>query len=140
MMVIGPEHAQAQLAGCITFADSGMLPSRILLYADAGAAAGAVPVGEPLAEIVLAKPCGTITDAVLTLHPAAPGGSMVLANGTPRAAHWVNGSGVLVAAGTVTDVDHDGDFSIGGAPTAPGDTSPALYAGGVVLLGTVTLL
>ena len=65
---------------------------------------------------------------------------MVLANGVPRAAHWVSGTGVLVAAGTVTDTDHDGDFRIGGAPTAPGDTSPTLYAGGLVLLGTVTLL
>ena len=139
MMTIGPAHALAQLAATLAFADDGALPSRVLLYADAALATGGTPFDAALAEIVLAKPCGTITDGVLTLHPAAPGGSMVLANGTPRAAHWVSGTGALVAAGTVTDVDHDGDFSIGGAPTAPGDTSPALYAGGVVLLGDVTL-
>ena len=93
--------------------------------------------GTVVGEVVF--PAGS-NDGVLTLHPAAPGGSMVLVGGTPRAAHWVNGAGVLVAAGTVTDTDHDGDFSVGGAPTAPGDTAPALYAGGLVLLGTVTLL
>lgn len=139
MMTIGPAHALAQLTATLAFADDGALPSRVLLYADAALATGGTPFDAPLAEVALAKPCGTITDGVLTLHPAAPGGSMVLINGTPRAAHWVNGAGVLVAAGTVTDTDNDGDFRIAGAPTAPGDTSPALYAGGVVLLGDVTL-
>ena len=140
MMTIGPAHALAQLAATLAFADDGALPSRVLLYADAALATGGTPFDAPLAEVALAKPCGTITDGVLTLHPAAPGGSMVLINGTPRAAHWVSGAGVLVAAGTVTDTDHDGDFSVGGAPTAPGDNAPSLYAGGLVLLGTVTLL
>ena len=140
MMTIGPAHALAQLAATLDFADTGALPSVIRLYADAALATGGTPFDAPLAEIALAKPCGTITDGVLTLHPAAPGGSMVLVGGTPRAAHWVSGTGALVAAGTVTDTDHDGDFSVGGAPTAPGDNAPALYAGGLVLLGTVTLL
>ena len=139
MMTIGPAHALAQLAATLAFADDGALPSVILLYADAALATGGTPFDAPLAEVALAKPCGTVTDGVLTLHFAAPGGSMVLINGTPRAAHWVNGAGVLVAAGTVTDVDNDGDFRIAGAPTAPGDTAPALYAGGLVLLGDVVL-
>lgn len=139
MMVVGTEHAMAQLAASLAFADAGAEPSRILLYADAAAAAGAAPAGEPLAEIVLSKPCGTIADGKLTLHPADPAGAMVLANGTPRAAHWVSGEGRLVGAGTVTDMAHEGDFRIGGATTAPGDDSPALYAGGLVLLGDVVL-
>ena len=139
MMVVGPEHALAQLAASLAFADAGAEPSRILLYADAAAAAGAAPAGEPLAEIVLSKPCGTIAAGKLTLHPADPAGTMVLANGTPRAARWVSGEGKLVAAGTVTDMARLGDFRIGGAPTAPGDDSPALYAGGLVLLGDVVL-
>ena len=140
MTTIGPAHALAQLSATLDFADTGASPSCIRLYADAALATGGTPFDAPLAEIALAKPCGTVTGGVLTLHPAAPGGSMVLATGTPRAAHWVSGTGALVAAGTVTDADNDGDFCISGAPTAPGDTSPALYAGGVVLLGTVTLL
>lgn len=139
MMVVGPEHALAQLAASLAFADMGALPSRIRLYADAGAAGGAAPAGIPLAEIVLAKPSGTIAAGKLTLHPVDSAGSMVLATGTPRAAHWVSGDGKLVAAGTVTDMDHSGDFRIGGAATAPGDDSPKLYAGGLVLLGAVVL-
>lgn len=139
MMTVGPEHALAQLVASISFADSGALPSRIRLYADAAAATGAAPTGEPLAEIALAKPCGTIAAGKLTLHVADPAGVMVLVPGIPRAAQWISGAGKLVAAGTVTDMDHGGDFRVAGSTTAPGDDSPMLYAGGKVLLGDVVL-
>ena len=138
-MTIGAEHTAAQLAASIAFADAGALPSVIRLYADAGAASGAAPSGGPLAELLLAKPCGTIAAGQLTLHVADPAGAMVLATGQPRAAQWVSGEGKLVAAGTVTDMDHGGNFRIDGAPTAPGDDTPTLYAGGLVLLGAVVL-
>lgn len=138
-MVIGPELALAQLAATLVFADAGALPSRILLYTDPAVATGAAPVEAPLAEITLAKPCATLVAGNLTLHPADASGAMVLIAGVPRAARWLSGDGKLATAGTVTDMDHTGDFRIGGAPTAPGDTSPALYAGGLVLLGAVVL-
>lgn len=139
MMVVGPEHALAQLAASLAFADMAALPSRIRLYAEAGVADGAAPTASPLAEVVLAKPCGTIAAGKLTLHVADPGGSMVLITGTPRGGQWVNGDGKLVSAGTVTDMGHSGDFRVGGAETAPGDDSPKLFAGGLVLLGAVVL-
>ena len=139
MMTIGPELALAQLAATLAFADAGAQPSAILLYADPAVATGAAPVDAPLAEIILAKPCATLAAGVLTLHPADASGAMVLATGVPRAARWVSGEGYLVAAGTVTDLDNGGDFTVGGAPTAPGDTAPTLTAGGKVLLGTVVL-
>ena len=139
MMVLGPEHALAQLAASIAFADTGAQPSSIRLYAAAGAATGATPAGAPLAEVTLAKPCGSIAAGQLTLHVADPAGAMVLATGQPRAAQWVSGAGLLVAAGSVTDMDHDGDFRIAGAATPAGDDTPALYAGGLVLLGAVVL-
>ena len=138
-LTIGPAHALAQLAATLAFSDAGAAAARILLYADAGAATGAAPGGAPLAEIALAKPCGSIAAGALTLHPADPAGAMVLATGQPRAAQWISGAGLLVAAGTVTDMDHGGDFRVGGAPTAPGDDTPTLYAGGLVLLGAVVL-
>ena len=138
-MTIGPDHALAQLAASIAFADAGAQPSRIRLYADAAAATGAVPVDGPLAEIALSKPCGTIAAGQLTLHVADAAGALVPVTGQPRAAQWVSGDDKLVAAGTVTDMDHGGDFRIGGAPTPPGDDTPALYAGGLVLLGAVVL-
>jgi len=138
-MILGPDHALAQLAASIAFADVGALPSVIRLYADAGAATGATPVGVPMAEVTLAKPCGSIAAGQLTLHVADAAGALVLVTGQPRAAQWVSGDDKLVAAGTVTDMDHAGDFRIGGAPTAPGDDTPTLYAGGLVLLGAVAL-
>ena len=139
MMVIGSAHALAQLAATLTFADVGALPSRILLYADASNADGSAPIGSPLAEVVLAKPCGAISGGALTLNPAEAGGAMVQATGVPLAARWVRGDGVLVAAGTVSDLDNGGDFQVSGAATVPGETSPTLYAGGLVLLGAVVL-
>ena len=51
MMVIGPEHALAQLAASLVFADAGANPSRIYLYDDAAVATGAAPAASPLAEI-----------------------------------------------------------------------------------------
>lgn len=137
--MIGPAHALAQLAATISFADSGALPSRIRLYADAGAATGAAPIGGPLAEVELAKPCGTLAAGVLALNVAQPGGALVTVTGIPRAAQWINGNGDLVQAGTVTDADNGGDFTVSGGVTAPGESSPTLYAGGLVLLGAVEL-
>ena len=137
MMVIGPAHALAQIAASLAFADAGTLPSSILLYAEAAVATGAAPTTSALAEITLAKPCGTITGGVLTLHVANPDGTLVLQQGIPRAARWMSGDGKLVGAGTVTDTLNAGDFRIAGGTTAPGDDAPLLYAGGLVLLGDV---
>lgn len=139
MMVIGQDHALYQLAATLEFADIPATACRILLFSDVSAATGSTPAGAPLATISLAKPCGTIAGGVLSLSPAEPGGALVMQTGVPRAAHWLRGDGVLVAAGTVTDSDNGGDFTVAGAATAPGETSPTLYAGGKVLLGAVAL-
>lgn len=136
-MRVGPEHALAQLAASLAFADAGALQSSIVLYADAAVATGAAPTGSPLAEVILAKPCGTLAAGVLTLNVADPEGTLVLLQGIPRAARWMNGDGKLVAAGTVTDTANAGDFRVAGGTTAPGDDSPTLYPGGLVLLGDV---
>lgn len=136
---VGPEHAAAQLAATIVFSDAGANASRILLYASAQPVAGAEPGAAPLAEITLSKPCGTLMEGVLTLHPADAGGVMVLQQGIPRWGRWLSGEGKLVADGTVTDSNHAGDFQITGAGTAAGETSPMLYAGGMVMLGALTL-
>ena len=136
---IGPEHALAQLASSLEFADAGGGPSVIKVYTTAQPATGAAPGGTEQAAIVLAQPCGTIGAGVLTLNPADPTGAMVLTNGLPRWARWERFDGLLVADGTVTDTANGGDFTLTGAATPPGETSPMLYAGGRALLGTVTL-
>lgn len=130
---IGFEHADAQLAATIIFADAGSGASKIKLYSEPDGA------GDMLAEIVLAKPCGTLAIGALLLHPLDIVGSMVLLSGIPRSGRWVSAAGLLVATGTVTDLAHDGDFKVAGGNTEVGDTSPMLYAGGLVVLGTLTL-
>ena len=136
-MIVGPEHALAQIAASLAFADAGTLPSSILLYAESAVATGAAPTTSALAEITLAKPCGTLAAGVLTLNVADPEGTLVLLQGIPRGARWISGEGKLVTAGTVTDLANAGDFRVAGGTTAPGDDSPMLYAGGLVLLGDV---
>lgn len=136
---IGADHALAQLAATIAFADQGPASSKICVYTTAQPATGADPGGAAQAEIVLAKPCGTISGGALALHVADPAGSLVAATGLPRWARWVNGAGALVADGTVTDAAGGGDFTVSGAATPPGETSPQLYAGALVQLGSVTL-
>lgn len=138
-MFVSPELVLAQLAATLAFADDSAFQSRIFLYADAAAADGSTPVGAPLVEVVLGIPCGTLDGGHLVLQPADIGGAMVLVGGVPRAAQWVRGDGVLVAAGTVTDAANAGDFQVLGATTAPGDDSPTLLAGGLVRLGDVVL-
>ena len=136
---IGPEHALAQLAASLVFADAGGGPSVIRAYTTTQPATGAAPGGAEQVAIVLAQPCATLAAGVLTLHPADPTGAMVLASGLPRWARWERFDGLLVADGTVTDIANGGDFTLTGAATPPGETSPMLYAGGRALLGAVTL-
>lgn len=136
---IGPVIAAAQLAATVAAADDTAGPCVIHLYANTQPAMGAAAGADPLVSITLAKPCATLAAGVFTLHPAEVQGALVLTPGVPRWGRWERSDGVLVADGTVTDVDNGGDFQVAGAPTAPGDTSPSLYAGGRVLLGETTL-
>lgn len=136
---IGIDLTAAQLAASIARADAGPAASRIQIFdntqPDGGAAAGVTPQ----AEIVLAKPCGAIVGGVLVLYPADPGGAMVLRTGIPRWGRWLSGDSKVMADGKTTDLDHDGDFKLAGGATAPGETSPTLYAGGLVLLGATSI-
>ena len=136
---LGPVIAAAQLAATISAADDAAGPCVIHLYANAQPATGAAAGAGPLVSITLAKPCATLAAGVFTLHPADASGALVLTPGVPRWGRWERSDGVLVADGTVTDLDNGGDFLVGGAPTAPGETAPTLIAGGKVLLGTVVL-
>lgn len=129
---IGPEHAAAQLAATIAFADAHAQPSRIRLYSEPAGA------GVMLAEILMEKPCATLVDGALALHPAETG-TMIMHTGIPRSGRWVTGAGLLVVVGTVTDLDHDGFFRLAGSGTPEGDNSPMLYAGGLIALDATAL-
>ncbi|MDP4074947.1 hypothetical protein [Acidovorax sp. A1169] len=136
---LGTDHIAAQLAATIAFADGASGPSRIRLYTTDQPAAGGDPGAPHIVDIVLAKPCATLADGVMTLHPAS-GGAMVLTSGRPKWARWERSDAKLVADGKTVDAEHelDGDLTIVGGTTAPGDDSPTLQAGGLVLLGALT--
>lgn len=118
---LGPEHIDAQLAATLAFANRGAT-SQVKIYLDGDVLQIAVP---------LANPCGNIAGGALMLIAQEAGGALILVSGVPRRAEWLNGEGKLVARGTVSDGAHDGNFHVEGGLTAPGETSPMLYAGGL---------
>ena len=136
---IGTDLSAAQLAASIARADTGPAASRIQIFDNTQPAGGAAAGVTPQADVVLAKPCGAVVGGVLVLYPADPGGTMVLRTGIPRWARWLSGDTKVMVDGTATDLDHDGDFKLTGGTTAPGETSPTLYAGGLVLLGATSI-
>ena len=136
---VGPETSLAQLAATIVLADTGAGNARVRLYTSDRPAELGGAADTPQAEIVLAKPCATIVDGVLVLHPLDGDGAMVASTGMPRWGEWVSAGGVVLTDGTVTDMAHGGDIRLAGAETPDGETSPLLYAGGLVLLGATSL-
>lgn len=132
--------ATAQLAASIVRADAGANPSAVYLYTTARPATIAtVHSDTPQASIALAKPCGALVADELVWHMADPAGAMVQTTGLPRWAEWVAGDGVVLARCDVTDLDHDGGLKVLGGTTPEGETSPMLYAGGMVQIGQVAL-
>jgi len=134
MLALSTAHNNARLQGTITFADTGLLNSRIMLYASTQPAPGAAPGDTPLVEILLTKPCGSIVANALVLTQALPGGDLIAASGAAVWARWVNGNDDIVADGTLTDSAGAGDFKLAGS------TGTLIYAGGRAILGTSTLV
>lgn len=136
---IGPELALAQLQATISRADAGGGGACVRIYTTARPASiNDVPADAPQAEIVLAKPCATIVDGVLAMHPAESA-TMVMATGLPRWGDWVSADGAVLARADVTDMDHGGGWRLLGGETPEGETSPLLRAGGLVQLGATAL-
>lgn len=137
---VGPALAIAYLHAAIERADFGVGASRLRLYTTARPASVTDAHADTAqAEIVLAKPCGRIDGEVLILTPAVAGGAMVQAAGMPRWAEWVAADGAVLTRCWVTDADHDGGIRVLGGATPAGETSPVLYAGGLVRLDVVAL-
>ena len=137
---IYPALALAQLQAAITTADAGPGPSKVQLFATTRHATADGAMGDaPQAEVLLAVPCATIVGGALVLQVADAGGTLVQATGLPRWGQWVNGAGALMAEGSVTNEANGGDFQVTGGTTPPGETSPLLQAGGLVVLGATSL-
>ena len=133
--------ALAQLQATLGRLAAAPGPATVLIYATA------MPTDtEPLTiapdaqvTIPLASPPGAILAGVLKLAPAAGSTPVVLAGGVPRWGLLVAGDGVPLARGDVTDSAHTGAIRITGGTTAPGETAPTLYAGGLVALAETFL-
>ena len=137
---VGPEAAAAQLAATITRADQGAGFARVRIYSTAQPASVTVPrTDAPQAELVLLKPCAAIVGGVLVFAPRDVEGTLVLSTGLPRWADWVAADGAIVATSNCTDTSNGGGWQLAGGDTPPGETSPLLYAGGLVQLGATAL-
>ena len=136
---VGPGTSAAQLAATIVFADIGPENSRVRLYSTTRPTVPGGHSDTPMATVVLAKPCATVAGGELTLHPLDTDGTLVMSTGLPRWGEWFNGNEELVVEGSVTDAASGGDFWVAGGVTPPGETSPLLQAGGLVLLGATAL-
>ena len=82
---------------------------------------------------MLAKPCATVVDGVITLTPATAAGSMVEVDGQAAYGVWVSADGDNVATGGASDATGDGPFFIEGV------VGTQLRAGGLVTLGAVEI-
>ncbi len=137
---IGPEAAAAQLAATIARADEGPGFACVRIYTTPQPASIAVPrTDTPQAEVVLLKPCASIVDGVLVMHPRDVEGALVLSNGLPRWADWVAADGSIIATSNCTDPANGGGWQLEGGETPAGETAPLLYAGGLVQLGATAL-
>lgn len=128
-MAISADHNDARLTGTIAFADSGPLASKILFYSTVRGLLGAAPGAPPLVAITLKKPCGTLINRALVLQQADAGGDLITAQGSAVWARWVNGAGVIVGEGDVSDATGTGAFKVSGT------TGTLLYAGARAILG-----
>ena len=134
-MRTGPALQDAQMQATLTRADKGTGTARIRIYATARPAQPGAHSDTPICEIELAKPCGSVQGGKITLTASSPG--MVMQPGIPRWAEWLATDGALLMDASVTDAENGGDFIVGGAATAPGETAPYFMAGAMLVLGTV---
>lgn len=130
---ISTAHNVARLNGTKAFLDTGTNPCRLYIYTAPQPAAGAPATGTLLVPVVLAKPCGTVTDSGLTLAQADPGGDLITSSGDAAWVRWVNGEGAWAGDGTVSDEAGTGNVRVAGT------AGTTLYAGGRFLLGTTSL-
>ena len=130
---VGPQAAAAQLAATIARADQGAGFARVRIYTTPQPASISVPrTDTPQAEVVLLKPCAAIVDGALVMYPRDVEGALVMSPGLPRWADWVAADGSIIAASNCTDPANGGGWQLQGGDTTEGETSPLLYAGGLV--------
>lgn len=113
---INVDIRSAMLQALADAVDAAATPGKLLLYAgDQPSTAGEATSDVLQATIVLASPCGTVTDAVLTFTPNVEG--IRVADGTIGWGRFVDGDDEFVADAKVLPVGDPGtaDIRIGNA-------------------------
>ena len=139
--VISDALALAQLQATLARLAMAPGPATVLIYATAMPADTDPLAIAPDAQVTipLESPPGAIVAGVLKLAQQSGAAPMAVTAGIPRWGLLVAGDGVPLARGDVTDNAHDGSIRITGGTTAPGETAPMLYAGGLVALAETYL-
>ena len=139
--VISDALALAQLQATLARLAMAPGPATVLIYATAMPADTDPLAIAPDAQVTipLESPPGAIVAGVLKLAQQSGAAPMAVTAGIPRWGLLVAGDGVPLARGDVTDSAHTGAIRITGGTTAPGETAPMLYAGGLVALAETYL-
>ena len=128
MISISVAHNEARLTATRDFIDTGSANGKLRIYGNTRPANGAAAGADPLVEILLDKPCGTVSAGALSLN--ASDLPLIANSGAPTWARVVNGNGA-----------HAFDCDAAG----PGGTAEVivseatLYAGGQVALVSAVL-
>lgn len=136
---ISPAVTSVQLIATLALANAGPGNSVLNLFTSPKPTPGAAPGIAAQVVIELANPCAQLIAGTWRLIPKNVEGSMVLETGVPLWARWLAASGEWLGDATVSDPTGSGGVKVSGGATAPGNTSPTLYAGGLALLGLISL-
>ena len=133
--------ALAQLQATLGRLAAAPGPATVLIYSSPmpGDADPLAVAPDAQVTIPLESPPGAIVAGVLKLAQQSGAAPVAVTAGIPRWGLLVAGDGVPLARGDVTDNAHAGAIRITGGTTAPGETAPTLYAGGLVALSETFL-
>lgn len=119
-VTITQEHNEARLAGTLAFLEAGPHTARLRLYGGVRPPSpDSPPETEPLVEIALTQPAGTIAGGLLTLTQQEDG--LITSTGVATWARLVNGADVVALDMDCSDGDGPGDVKL---------ASTSLYLGG----------
>ena len=139
----------ARLAGLAAWLDSGPDNAFIYLFAnDQPVVPGDSAGGSPVAQITLAKPCGSVIAHELVFEQLDAGADQIVTQGGVKWARLYTAAGVWAADGDASDMDGnvtepDGSLTPvvgGGAFKISGTTGTLFYAGALAILGELKMV
>ena len=122
-MQISTSHNEARLNGSRAYIDNGSGVAKIQVFATSQPSFGGAAGADPLVEILLPNPCGTVADNALTF--ASTEDALILNSGVAVWGRMLTRSGAIACDGTISDMAGSGDFKL---------LTTSLIAGGVTRL------